>query len=178
MKKRTTIVLVSWLLLVGTRPVQCSEPVAEWRSAGEGFSIDAIEPQTGWVVEKEVEASEWTPVAQPKLAEELEHIPELKLVNVAPPPERCWVGHRPYLVPNPDGESWDMAYPYYNASGFIWSFFDDTLVRIDSRHARVEAIGRLPGGARPAQLACVQGNLYLAGGAHVRRIEWPNRDEE
>jgi hypothetical protein len=54
--------------------------------------------------------------------------------------------------------------------GFIWSFFDNTLVRIDPRNACVEPVGRLPGGSRPAQLAFAQGKVFLAGGSHLRRL--------
>jgi hypothetical protein len=46
------------------------------------------------------------------LAEAIAGARKLELEDVAPPPHRCWVGRRPYLVPNPDGKSWDMIYPY------------------------------------------------------------------
>lgn len=62
-------------------------------------------------------------------------------------------------------------------AGFIWSFFDNTLVRIDPRNAYVEAVGRLPAGARPSQLAFAQGGVYLAGGPHLRTIELPSREK-
>jgi hypothetical protein len=55
--------------------------------------------------------------------------------------------------------------------GFIWTFFDRTLVRIDPRSAQVQPVGRLPGSERPAQLAFAQGNVFLAGGSSLRRIE-------
>lgn len=83
-------------------------------TVGEEFSIDTIRPQSGWIVEGTVAPGEWKPVVQPNLAEQIQDASQLKLKDVAPPPERCWVGHRPYLVPNPDGKSWDMIYPYYN----------------------------------------------------------------
>jgi outer membrane protein assembly factor BamB len=57
------------------------------------------------------------PIDQPELADRIANAPRLNLEDAGPPPERCWVGHRPYLVPNPDGASWDMIYPYYNQYG-------------------------------------------------------------
>ena len=63
--------------------------------------------------------SDWKPVSQPGLAEQIKNAPQLELTDVAPAPERCWVGRRPYLVPNPDGKSWDMVYPYYNKYGGV-----------------------------------------------------------
>jgi hypothetical protein len=68
-------------------------------------------------VEQKLDPSRWQPVEQPDLARQLEDAPVLQLKSAAPPPERCWVGHRPYLVPNPDGGSWDMVFPYYNTYG-------------------------------------------------------------
>jgi len=79
----------------------------------EHFSIDAVTPQRGWAADA-IGPGQWKPVAQPDLAEELKAAPALELEVVAPPPERCWTGHQPYLVPNPDGKSWDMLFPYYN----------------------------------------------------------------
>jgi outer membrane protein assembly factor BamB len=55
--------------------------------------------------------------------------------------------------------------------GRIWSFFGDTLVRIDPRDARIEAIGR----TRPAQIAFAAGNVYIAGGDRLRRIVLPGQ---
>ena len=60
--------------------------------------------------------------------------------------------------------------------GFIWASFQNVLVRIDPRNARVEPVGRLPGGSRPAQLAFAQGHIFLAGGSHLRRIELPTNE--
>ncbi|MFO7907435.1 MAG: hypothetical protein ACQESR_07780 [Planctomycetota bacterium] len=117
MKKQLKIIVAFWLFVVWTQAVQCAEPLSHWTPAGEDFSIDTIEPQRGWIAARKLEAGKWEPVAQPELAKTLERTSELKLTNVAPPPERCWVGHRPYVVPNPDGQSWDMAYPYYNTYG-------------------------------------------------------------
>ncbi|NQU20503.1 MAG: PQQ-like beta-propeller repeat protein [Candidatus Nealsonbacteria bacterium] len=90
------------------------QEVAPWVQVGEEFSIDTIRPQSGWIVEGTVAPGEWKPVVQPNLAEQIQDASQLTLKDVAPPPKRCWVGHRPYLVPNPDGKSWDMIYPYYN----------------------------------------------------------------
>ncbi len=90
---------------------------AAWQQAGEDFRVGEVRPQCGWAVDGNVDPGSWKPVAQPELAEKLESAPRLKLTDVAPAPERCWVGHRPYLVPNPDGRSWDMVYPYYNTYG-------------------------------------------------------------
>ena len=82
-----------------------------WRVGG--VSIDAVAAQQGWAGEA-IDAARWKPVAQGDLAEALAAAKPLTLTDVAPPPERCWVGHQPYLVPNPGGASWDMLLPYYN----------------------------------------------------------------
>jgi len=116
MNRRQLIGLLFCFFSVSTGPGWCADEVAQWRQAGEHFSIEAIRPQCGWAEER-VDPGRWKPAEQPDLAEQLEDAPELKLEYVAPPPERCWVGHRPYLVPNPDGKSWDMLYPYYNTYG-------------------------------------------------------------
>ena len=55
--------------------------------------------------------------------------------------------------------------------GRIWSFFDNTLVRIDPRNARVEAVGQLPAGARPAQLAFVEQAEVIDKGIQVGLLE-------
>jgi len=47
-------------------------------------------------------------------------------------------------------------------------------VRIDPRNACVEAVGRLPDGTHPAQLAFAgEREMFLAGGKHLRRIVLP-----
>jgi hypothetical protein len=106
-----------WGLLATTSPGWCAEDGSQWKPADEHFSIDVVRPQCGWVVEDKVEPGRWKPVEQPDLAERIEAAPQLELEDVAPPPERCWVGRRPYLAPNPEGKSWDMVYPYYNTYG-------------------------------------------------------------
>ena len=108
---------ISSLLLVGLIVFACTafgQEVAPRVQVGEEFSIDTIRPQSGWIAEGTLAPGEWKPVLQPNLAEQIQDTSQLTLKDVAPPPERCWVGHRPYLVPNPDGKSWDMIYPYYN----------------------------------------------------------------
>jgi hypothetical protein len=117
MNRNQIVGLLLCFLLVPTGPGWCADDGPRWKQAGEGFSVDTVEPQCGWVAEARVDPSRWKPVEQPDLAEQLEGATELELEDVAPPPERCWVGHRPYLVPNPDGKSWDMAFPYYNTYG-------------------------------------------------------------
>jgi hypothetical protein len=91
------------------RPARSVEPA--WASGQ--VAVENARCQKGWAADS-IKPGEWTPVEQPSLAEELKNAPKLKLEDVAPPPERCWVGHQPYLAPNPDGESWDMVFPYYN----------------------------------------------------------------
>jgi hypothetical protein len=81
-------------------------------------------------------------------------------------------------VPSPPVTAFSLvrrqAYSFRRGpKGFVWSFFDNTLVRIDPRNAHVAAVGRLPGGSRPAQLAFAQGKMFLAGGSHLRRIKLP-----
>jgi hypothetical protein len=111
-----------WLLLfllLTPHLARCDEKPVEWVQAGEEFSVDTIQPQCGWIAGRAVAPSDWQPVDQPNLAEKLHRVPNLVLQDVAPPPERCWVGRRPYLVPNPDGRSWDMIYPYFNKYGGV-----------------------------------------------------------
>jgi hypothetical protein len=88
--------------LAGERP---------WQEAH--FAINEVSPQKGWAGEA-IAPERWKPVGQPDLEAKLEAAPRLVLEDVAPPPERCWCGHQPYVVPNPDGKSWDMLFPYYN----------------------------------------------------------------
>jgi hypothetical protein len=81
-------------------------------------------------------------------------------------------------VPSPPVTAFSLvrrqAYSFRRGpEGHIWTFFDNTLVRIDPRDVHVEVVGRLPGGARPAQLAFAQGKLFLAGGSHVQQIKLP-----
>jgi outer membrane protein assembly factor BamB len=75
--------------------------------------ITAVGRQKGWLPEAPTAAT-WRPLAQPGLEQAVKAAPVLVLTAVAPPPRRCWVGHQPYLVPNPDGASWDAIYPYFN----------------------------------------------------------------
>lgn len=60
-------------------------------------------------------AAQWKPVEQPGLAAEIAASPALQTDHVAPPPQRCWVGDDPYLVPAPGGKSWQMLLPYFNS---------------------------------------------------------------
>lgn len=109
---RVLLVMISFAGFIGAPCLaQEHETVAKWRE--EHFSIHRVEPQKGWSGQTIV-PEQWGPVAQPNLEEELQNAPKLELERVAPPPERCWTGHQPYLVPNLDGRSWDMVFPYYN----------------------------------------------------------------
>ncbi len=83
----------------------------EWPE--EHFTIETVAAQTGRL-DGTVAPEKWKPAAQPDLAAALEKAGSLKLEDVAPPPARCWVDHRPYLAPNPGRKGWDMVYPYYN----------------------------------------------------------------
>ncbi len=107
------------VLSIVATPGLCDENPAQWVQGAKEFSIDTIRPQSGWIVEGTVLPDQWKPVVQPNLAEQIDGVAELKLKDVAPPPERCWAGRRPYLVPNPDGRSWDMIYPYFNKYGGV-----------------------------------------------------------
>jgi hypothetical protein len=84
---------------------------AEWEQ--QEFTIETVTPQKGWV-ETTVDPSKWKPIPQADIAALLSKAPRLEYEVVAPPPQRCWTGHQPYLVPNSDGRSWDMIFPYYN----------------------------------------------------------------
>lgn len=86
-----------------------------WAKSWREGQIAVAQPgqQKGWLGEA-IEPEQWVPVEQPELGTMLEAAPALELEDVAPPPERCWCGHQPYLVPNPDGQSWDMVFPYFN----------------------------------------------------------------
>ena len=110
------------LVTIGAVAMILGAPPGPWKGTARGadhawsggqFAIDKPAPQKGWLGDA-TEPEQWKPIEQPELAEELRRAPVLKLEKVAPPPERCWVGHQPYLVPNPDGKSWDMVFPYYN----------------------------------------------------------------
>jgi len=102
------------VLFAAAPPARSADDPDDWEQVGDEFRVDTVQPQTGWVIEETVPPGKWKPIEQPDLAAQLEAAPELKFVDVAPAPQRCWMGRRPYLVPNPDGRSWDMVYPYYN----------------------------------------------------------------
>ena len=53
--------------------------------------------------------------------------------------------------------------------GFIWSFFDNTLVRIDPRDAKIEPVGSVSG--HPVQIAFANGGVYVAGSGNLRKIK-------
>ena len=62
------------------------------------------------------------------------------------------------------------AYSYRRGpDGRIWSFFDNTLVRIDPVDGKVEAVGRVPD--HPVQIAFAAGHVYAAGSGHPRRVK-------
>ena len=103
------LLLAAWGLL--NAPAGAAPAKTPWRAGP--VSIDVVAAQEGWVG-KAINAARWKPVTQRDLARRLERAATLRLVNVAPPPERCWVGQQPYLVPNRDGNSWDMVFPYFN----------------------------------------------------------------
>ena len=73
---------------VGHANHESSANVSDWVQAGEDFSIDTIHPQCGWIASKTVPPDEWKPVDEPNLAERIQDVPNLKLQDVAPPPER------------------------------------------------------------------------------------------
>jgi outer membrane protein assembly factor BamB len=52
--------------------------------------------------------------------------------------------------------------------GFIWTFFDNTLVRIDPRNAKIEPVGEVFG--NPVQIAFANDGVYVAGSGNLRRI--------
>lgn len=51
--------------------------------------------------------------------------------------------------------------------GFIWASFDNVLVRIDPRNAKVTPVGKM----EPVQIAFANKRVYASGGASLRRIE-------
>ncbi|MFP4057397.1 MAG: hypothetical protein ACLF0G_11060 [Candidatus Brocadiia bacterium] len=106
-----TILALALLVGLSCGPRPAAGADGPWASGP--LVIDQAAPQKGWAAEA-IEPGRWKPVEQPDLADQLERAPRLKLETVAPPPQRCWLGHQPYLAPNPDGESWDMVFPYYN----------------------------------------------------------------
>ncbi|NQT54069.1 PQQ-like beta-propeller repeat protein [bacterium] len=113
--RRVAVTIITLTMTLGASCGLWDSTAGEADSAQSGghFAIGKPDPQKGWAGDA-IEPEKWKPVEQPNLAEELKSAPVLELENVAPPPERCWVGHQPYLVPNPDGKSWDMVFPYYN----------------------------------------------------------------
>ncbi len=117
MDNPTGSVFTALTFLLATTPAWRAGGAPEWRRAGNDFSISEIRPQCGSITKEKIDPAQWKPVDQSNLAVQLDSAPLLKVVDAAPSPERCWVGRRPYLVPNPDGTSWDMLYPYYNKYG-------------------------------------------------------------
>lgn len=83
-------------------------------SQSEPFEIGELHPQAHWIAHP-VAADQWKPVDQPELAALLAASPALQTDRVAPPPQRCWVGGAPYLVPAPGGRNWQMLLPYFNS---------------------------------------------------------------
>jgi len=57
---------------------------------------------------------DWKPLFQPDLGEKISSAESIVFKELSPPPQKCWHGHKPYLVPNPESDSWDMIMPYYN----------------------------------------------------------------
>ncbi len=53
--------------------------------------------------------------------------------------------------------------------GFLWTYFDDTLVRIDPRTAAVAPVGKLPVGK--AFIAFADGGVYVAGEVGLCRVK-------
>ena len=53
--------------------------------------------------------------------------------------------------------------------GYIWSFFGNTLVRINPLNAKIEPVGIVPNG--PAQIAFLGGRIYIAGGPYLRCLD-------
>jgi len=51
--------------------------------------------------------------------------------------------------------------------GFIWASFENTLIRIDPRNAKVIPVGKM----EPVQIAFANKRVYASGGPNLRRIE-------
>jgi hypothetical protein len=117
MRSHRLIGLAIGVLLAQTGFARETEQAADWKPARADFSVGQVAPRQGWIAESHIAPDRWEAVEQADLAAEMEAAPRLELADVAPPPQRCWVGHRPYLAPNPDGRSWDMVFPYYNTYG-------------------------------------------------------------
>ena len=74
-----------------------------------------VRPQRGWAGSPPA-AEEWKPEPRPKLAEQIESAPMLRLQEIAPGPRHVWT-EKPLFAPNPDGETWDMILTYQ--SGYM-----------------------------------------------------------
>ncbi|MHC4716680.1 MAG: hypothetical protein ACYS5V_06905, partial [Planctomycetota bacterium] len=98
-------------MLAAGQAACADEAPGQWKA--ESFAIERVAPQEAWASET-VDPAKWRPVAQPDLAGQLAKAKALAYEPVAAAPKRCWHGQKPFLVPNPDGKSWDMIYPYYN----------------------------------------------------------------
>jgi hypothetical protein len=117
-----TVIGVALFLCATLSPLawaQASGPGAEhrqWQSVlqGEPFEIGPLDPQERWIADP-VAAEQWKPVEQSDLTARLAASPVLQTDDVAPPPQRCWVGEAPYLVPAPGGDNWQMLLPYFNS---------------------------------------------------------------
>lgn len=92
--------------------LQAAASAAPFAETGRGFPVSSDRVQKGWVQGPFPRAEEWAPGKQEDLASALDQAPILSLADVAPAPRRVSHGHNPYLVPNPDGLSWDMVNPY------------------------------------------------------------------
>ena len=93
MKHAMIVTALLCSLFLPSRAGSSAEDVAQWKRAGDRFSIGAIRPQRGWVAEEQIAPIQWQAAEQTDLSEQMEDAPQLELENVAPPPERCWVGH-------------------------------------------------------------------------------------
>lgn len=123
-------IMIRWITVVGVAMMLCATlrlsawaqagasgaERQQWQSVPQGkpFEVGQVDPQTGWIGDP-VTAEHWKPIEQPDLAAQLAASPGLQTDHVAPPPQRCWVGHAPYLVPAPGGQNWQMLLPYFNS---------------------------------------------------------------
>lgn len=92
-------------------PLTAQSAANDWKE--EPFEIKTVAPLERYASEP-IDPVQWRPTQQSDLAGQLATAHTLQLDPVGPAPKRCWTGHRPYIVPNPNGKSWDMLLPYYN----------------------------------------------------------------
>jgi hypothetical protein len=108
----TRAALIAWSSVLFVQFV-CAADESQFREVNEPFAVPQPALQKAWVEAPGVSAETWKPVQREGLAQELDAAENLKLLDIAPAPQRISQGRLPYFCPNPDGKSWDIIHPYH-----------------------------------------------------------------